>query len=67
MRVGVDAAGHAEEQRVPLLAVVAEDLRRQAEGDTRHLGEPFVGRVAGVLALLAEPDRVEIGVELDVG
>ena len=28
MRVGVDAAGHAEEQRVPLLAVVAEDLGR---------------------------------------
>ena len=28
MRVGVDAAGHAEEQRVPLLAVVTEDLGR---------------------------------------
>ena len=39
----------------------------QAEGHARHLRQPLLRRVARVLALLAEPERVEVRVELDVG
>mmetsp|Transcript_32221 Transcript_32221/g.103398 ORF Transcript_32221/g.103398 Transcript_32221/m.103398 type:complete len:339 (-) Transcript_32221:1106-2122(-) len=66
VRVGVDAAGHPKDERAPLLAVVAEDLARHAKGDARPLGEPLLRRVRRVVALLAEPDRVDVRVELRV-
>ena len=37
VRVGVDAARHAEEQALRLVGVGAQDLAGQTEGDARHL------------------------------
>ena len=51
---------------LPLLAVVAEHLTGQPKGHATHLGEPFIGGVGRVVALLAVPDRVDVRVELGV-
>ena len=66
VRVGVDAARHAEDEAVPLVAVVAEHLALQAERHARYLGEPLLRGVGNVIALLAVPDRVDEGVELSI-
>eukprot|EP00966_Prymnesium_polylepis_P295054 6813822-Prymnesium_polylepis.1 len=65
-RVGVDAARHAEDERVPLLRVVAEYLALQPKRDARDLGEPLLGAVRLVVALLAKPQPVNVRVELGV-